>query len=197
MAQGNQQDLPPYVRFETKAVEDRTQQLAQGRYGFKDVDFAHITRPGSRDTVVKEALVWLADVERGAQDGRVPVEWPRAFRAGYEAWKKGQELPVQGTPIKGWGGATPAQQETLVALGVRVVEELAAAPEEVCQRIGIGALTLKQKAQAWLLAAKDQGAVSEQVATLLRDNEALRRQLDELLASVAELKARQTEPAPL
>lgn len=44
----------------------------------------------------------------------------------YEAWLKGQELPLEGTPLAAWGGISKEVAEAFIKAGVRTVEEVAA-----------------------------------------------------------------------
>ena len=157
---------PPYVVFERRAVEDRTASISAGHYMSRDVDYAIITRPGSRDTLDKEALVWLAELREKARTGSIPQAWYDGFNAAYKAWKDGEELPVDGTPIKGWPILSPAAQKDLINAGIRTVEDLAEIPDQELSIIGTGALSFKQKAKSWLLAASDKGKVAEQLAAL-------------------------------
>lgn len=180
---------PPYVRFEKRAVEDRSIVIKTGVYGFKDVNMAKITIPGQKDTVERFADDWLVDVQKRAEAGQIPPEWPDLFTRAYEFWKKGQEMPLNGTPIKGWQVMTPAQQENLVAVGVLTVEDLSELSDEATQRIGTGAVSMKLKARAWL---KEAGSVGSVAA----ENETLRRDLDSanaLAASQAAMLANMAE----
>lgn len=159
-------DRPPYVMFERRPVEDRTESSKAGHYVSKDVDFAIITRPGSRDTVEKEAVPWLAELDTRVRAKSIPANWAQAFRESYNAWKKGEELPENGTPIKGWQMLGPAAQKDLIQAGVRTVEDLANLPDGEIGQLGTGGISLKQKATAWLAAAKDTGKAAAQIADL-------------------------------
>ena len=53
--------IAPLVRFERHLEEDKLASLAQGRAVTRDVDFAIITPPYSKDEVFKEALAFLRD----------------------------------------------------------------------------------------------------------------------------------------
>ena len=159
-------DRPPYVVFERRAIEDRTASIAAGHYCSKDIDMAIITRPGSRDNLEKEARVWLSELREKARQQMLPPAWYDAFNSAYESWKKGEELPENGIAIKGWPVLSPAVQKDLIASGIRTVEDLANLPDGELGTIGTGAVSYKQKAIAWLDAAKDKGKVIEQVAAL-------------------------------
>jgi len=180
---------PPYVAFEVRAVEDRTKLLSEGHYGTKDVDFAIITRPGDRDTVEKPALEWLKELAVKAKQEMIPQTWVVAFNAAYKAWKEGEELPVDGVPIKGWPILSPSAQKDILAAGIRTVEDLAAAPESTLALIGTGALTFKQKAAAWLLAANDFGKVTEQMVSQATQIEQLTNLVREQAEALKQYKA--------
>jgi len=158
---------PPYVMFERRAVEDRAASLAAGHYVSKDVDFAIITRPGSRDTLDKEAIVWLSEIREKGRMNAIPSTWFEAFNASYKAWKDGEEVPPNGTPIKGWPILSPSAQKDLIHAGIRTVEDLADMPDQELSVIGTGALSFKQKAKSWLAAAQDTGKLAEQMAALV------------------------------
>lgn len=46
------------------------------------------------------------------------------IQAAYEAWKSGNELPTDGTPLEAWGGVNKGQIETLKRMGIRTIEGL-------------------------------------------------------------------------
>ena len=75
-------------------------------------------------------------------------------------------MPVNGTPIRGWGVISPAQQETLIKMQVLTVEDLSLMNDEGAKRVGMGGLDLKNKAKAWLSQLDDKGALTIQMADL-------------------------------
>lgn len=107
----NREERPAYVRFERRPVEDKEASIREGRYMAKDVDFALITPPYSKDCVEQKVTRWLEDLERGVRDGRIPQQWATLWKEGYQKWQNGQEMPLHGTPILGWGVISPAQAE--------------------------------------------------------------------------------------
>lgn len=159
-------ERPPYVAFEVRPMEDRTASLASGHYMTKDVIFAVVTRPGSRDSSDFEAETWLKNLKTKAETGQIPGNWYDAFLSKFEAFKRNEELPENGTPVKGWQVISPSVQQSLLQVGFRTVEELAAAPDPEIQRIGMGAITLREKARTWLAEAKTVGVSVEKIADL-------------------------------
>ena len=187
----DRKERPASVKFERVAVEDKAASATAGRYVAKDVDMAFITPPYSRDIFKMKVTDWLTNMRQDVANGRMPEEWAQNYRKAYDAWKNGQELPLNGTPIKGWGVISPAVQEELLRLNIRTVEDLAKVTDEGQRAIGMGAIDLKNKAAAWLAQMDDKGGVTLKMASLEQQNaqlkgnvETLERQVRELLAVV-------------
>lgn len=179
---------PPYVQFETRSVEDREATLKAGHYVGTDVIFAIVTPAGTRDRIEREATDWLANIEEGVKQERIPSFWLDAYRRRLEDYKNSRETPEEGTSIIDWPSASPSQIKTLIDINVRTIEELAAANEETVQRIGMGGRALKEKARAWLDASKDNGQVAEEIAQLRVRNEELERRDEEREQRLAALE---------
>ena len=160
------EDRPAYVRFERVAVEDVEATLKAGHYVAKDIDMALITPPYSKDVMKYKAKAWFDILKQDVNNGRIPQAWVDRYQETYSAFQKGQDIPLVGTAIKGWGIISPAQQETLIKMSVLTVEDLAAMNDEGIKRIGMGGIDLKNKAKAWLLQLKDNGALAVQMADL-------------------------------
>lgn len=182
-------ERPPYLTFERRAVEDRNASNAAGHYVSRDVDFVVLTRPGSRDTVEKEVDGWLKDCAAHVKNQRMPGTWLTAFRDAYASWKAGEEIPEKGTPVKGWPVLSPSAQKDLVAAGIRTVEDLAEIPDQDLQGICIGAAQFKAKAKAWLLAAKDTGKLAEQLTSMQQTLESLRLLTETQAAEIQRLNS--------
>lgn len=141
---------PPFVQFEIRPVEDREASLKAGFYVARDEHFAIITPSGSRDRFEFIVSEWLARMRREVQSERIPGAWYDHYVAKYEAWKKGNDFEVEGTPLKTWPPISPAQLSSVASLGIRSVEDLAGASEEAIQRMGMGGRALVVRAQTWL-----------------------------------------------
>ncbi len=190
-------DRPAYVRFEKVAVEDIAASKKEGRYVAKDVDFVLITPPYSKDIFKQEVPDWIAQMKQDVQNQRLPQEWADRYLDSYRKWQAGQEAPLHGTPIKGWGVISPAQQETLIRLNVLTVEDLAIMNDEGVKRIGMGAIDMKTKANAWLSQLQDKGPLTQEIASVKRENELLKSSVETLTRQVQELMvANKTERAP-
>lgn len=173
---------PSYVVFERRAVEDRVASLSAGRYMTKDLDFAVITPVGSKDRIPRQVDEWFSSLEQQAREERIPPAWVNQYKEAYAAWKKGEEIPLHGTPIKGWAVLSPAHQLNVVSADILTVEDLAQANDEAMKRIGLGALELRDKAQAWLKSAGNQGIMTQEAAALKAKN----RQLENSIAGLEE-----------
>jgi hypothetical protein len=165
--------------------------MKSGRYMAKDVDFALITPPYSKDVVEQRVDKWFDKLAIDIKNNRIPAQWVEGYRASYQAWKRGEEMPPEGTAIKGWGVISPAQQENLIRINVLTVEDLAVINDEGLKRIGMGARDLKNKAVAWLSQLRDKGALTMEMASVKNENEQLRAtvgvlesKLNELLAAI-------------
>jgi hypothetical protein len=183
----SREERPAYVRFERVPIEDKQASLKAGHYVAKDVDFALITPPYSKDVYKTKVTQWFVNMDQDVQNGRLRQEWADQYKKSYEHWKNGQEIPLNGTAIKGWGVISPAQQEILLKMNVLTVEDLAGINDEGLRRIGMGSMDWKNKAVAWLAQLKDKGPLTQEVAALKSENVLLKTTVDSLTAKVHEL----------
>lgn len=198
---------PAYVRFERRAVQDKAASDAAGRYIAKDVDYALITPLYTKDVIIHKVSDWMPKLAADVENERIPKQWADAYRKGYEAWKAGEEMPLNGTPIKSWGVLSPAQQETLIRMSVLTVEDLAAINDDGIRRIGMGGVDLKNKAIAFIKSGNDTGKLVMENASLKAQLDVAIKTIDGLTTSVEELSdvvrrldkqnaPRETEAAP-
>lgn len=185
-----QKEMPAWVRFEVRGVEDRAATIANGHYTERDVEFVLITPPYSKDCIDKEVSAWLLELDEHLRNNRLPQGWVDGYKAKYKAWKAGLEIPEDGVPIKGWSMVSPAVQNNLLAIGVRTVEALAKINDEGMKRYGMGALDLKNRAIAYLKTAKNVAPVAQENAALKAEMADLKAKLEQVMESNAELKRR-------
>lgn len=178
------EDRPAYVRFQRRSMQDHAASLAAGKYVAKDVDYALITPPYSKDVVELKVDRWMTTMADDVRNERLPTAWREQYVDAYERWKKGEELPLNGTPIKGWGVLSPAQQENLIRVGVLTVEDLAGINDEGMRRVGMGSVDLKNKATAWLSQLADKGPLTMEIAALKRANAEKDGQLEALTKKI-------------
>ncbi|MEQ1580906.1 MAG: hypothetical protein ABL964_09965 [Steroidobacteraceae bacterium] len=188
-------ERPAIVRFEKVPKEDKAASLAAGHYVAKDVDYALLTPPYSKDEVRIKVEQFKLQMEADVRNQRMPAEWQEMYLTAYEKWRNGQEIPLNGTPIKGWGMLSPAMQETLIRMSVLTIEDLAAINDEGLRRVGMGALELKNKAVAWLQANKDHGPLVMENAALKTKVTVLESSHANLQAQIDQLKAMIPQPS--
>lgn len=185
----DRKDRPAFVRFERVAVEDKAASLREGHYVAKDVDYALITPPYSKDVFKQKVTSWFESLKTDVQNERIPQEWVDLYQRQYQAWQNGQEMPLNGTPIRGWGVISPAQQETLIRMNVMTVEDLAKINDEGIKRVGMGAIDLKNKANAWLAQLQDKGQITLEMAALQSENALLKSNLADVTANMQAMQA--------
>lgn len=188
--------LKALITFKTESVEDRAQSLATGHYAHKDVDFATVTAVGGSPVVeleiTKERLnAWKAD-----EDTKYRYE-------AYMAWKEGQEPPLKGFNIKEWPTASASQVKTLLEHGIKTVEQVAEIPDGITEKLGYGFITLKTKAKDWLANSQNAGKIVEeinalkvQMASILEENEKLKKKNELLELQTAENSSKETLRLP-
>ena len=92
----------------------------------------------------------------------------------YEMYMKHQTTPVNGTPLEAWVRITRAQIAEYKALNIFTVEQLAELPDGYGHNI-MGFQNWKQKAQAFLMAAKGQGEFDRMQTELKKRDEEIER----------------------
>ena len=180
---------PAFITFHTVPRHLPVQSQKEGRYIARDVDMVTVRQIGATDSVVFEVDGWLAQNKIEVSNGRLPKEHADLYATSYERWKSGQEIPLEGTPIKTWPVISPAQVEALVRVGLRTVEDLASLNDEGLRKIGMGAVELRQKAKAWMAAAQDKGKLTQDMTALQRTNEQLHNTVATLTAKMEALQA--------
>ena len=66
---------------------------------------------------------WPENKRGGASYQDAVAKWT-VIEPAYEAWKKGTEIPLDGTPLEAWAGVTKEMAAALKKLDVRTVEEV-------------------------------------------------------------------------
>ena len=178
MQMSSEKSTPPFVTFEFVPTEDRAETIRCGRLISVDVAYVNVTQPGSKDVFKGLANEWLNQMTSEVQGGRLPAAWLTAWKADYAAWQANEELPAKGTSVKTFPGLSPAQIKNCLGIGIRTLEELAVANEEVIHRLGMGAREMKARAVEFLKQAEQGASTSELLA--------LREEVARLQATVKE-----------
>lgn len=143
-------ELPPFVEFEINTIEDREATLEAGSFVGIDVDMIKVHPAGSKDCIIRNYKEWLEQKKQDASEGRFPKSHLFMIQEQYQAWKNGTPKPTWGTPLKDWKHATPQLLKAMGAVHISTIEELALANEETIKRLGMGARSLKAKAEMFM-----------------------------------------------
>lgn len=129
-----------------------------------------------------------------------------SIRPRYEAWKTGNELPMQGTPLAAWNGVTPEQADILKASNIRTVEEVAELNDATRARIPLPGLQELIGSAKRYVASSDFAQFQktlvdkdEQIRRLERSDAIRNEEMDEMRRALAEMRnalaASQPQPA--
>lgn len=181
----------PFVRFQSRLVEDRKETRKQGRIVEKMQHLALVTVPGERSIHPEELPGWWSKLDEQVQAGRMPEQWVDAWKAAFEKYQKGYALPAEGTPIRGWRLVPDTIQDHLIQLNIHTVEALANITDEALAHVGIGAREFKDRAKAWLSQNNDQAGTAIKMAELEQENASLKASVAGLTERVNALVAGQ------
>lgn len=131
------------------------------------------------------------------------------IKPAYEAWKSGQELPEEGTPLGAWNAITAEQAATFKTAGVKTVEQVAQLTDATMTRIAVPRIRdLVTQAQRYIastdvtkfsqeLAAKDRQIENQQEQLTAQSEriEALLQKVDALANMVVQAKVEDEEEA--
>jgi hypothetical protein len=126
---------------------------------------------------------------RGSENPAVALANMRwdAIRPRYDAWKAGQELPPEGTPLAAWNGVSRQLAEKLRMHGVRSVEEVAALTDSHIQGLGIMGLRNIIEGAKRFVTAQDKNSVTNALAEKDAQIADLRSKMEDQAAQMAEL----------
>lgn len=170
---------PAVPVFFTEAVKMEFKSKQAGRPIFEDREMVRIIIPGDRRSMVVEIV---------NDDHR--QRWPKE----YEAFKAGQEAPLEGTALADWPQLSRARVEELAYFHIRTVEQLAAVTDNHLQNLGMGARDERERARVFLDVAKNGTAALSKLVTRMEAAEAkagaLETALSEANARLAALESR-------
>jgi len=167
------QDGALLVQFYMRPLLDKDASEAAGRAIYRDTEFVRIMSPGDKTTIIDRPT-------------RIVEDEPARFSKQYEMFKRGAQEQTSGTPIGLLPGISESQVEEYKYLGLRTVEQLAAAPDSVVLRV-MGMVDAKQRAQRMLNAfeGRKDSERDDRLAALEAQNKALTEQLQALAEKAA------------
>ncbi len=129
-------------------------------------------------------------------DGTLTV-W-HALEPHYKRWKEGQEAQTEGYALEGWaGGITKGQIAACKAIHIYSVEDLSRATDDAVQRLGMGAMKLRDNAKAFVSSLNGEGAkLAKENAEMKETIADLQRQMDEDRKTLKDFLAKQGLPEP-
>lgn len=170
--QQSEADKKLLVLFYKGVVKNETKSTEEGRPIFDEIDLVKIITPGSRDSFVGDATE--------SYQLRFPAQWAR--------YKAGRSQDVGGTPLNMLPWLTEAQVMEFQALQIKTVEQLAGISDALAQKF-MGFHAIKQRAQAYLNAAKDSAPLLKMEAELKKRDDAIAQLEETVAALVAQQKA--------
>lgn len=191
---------PPRVRFEMREIEDRGASLAAGYMVPKQVAYAIVNPSGSKEEIERVADEWLVTLMSTAKDYGDPERAAfhqklyDAVKSAYDGWKKGQEVPEHGVPVRTSLLFTPAERNAILHANIYTLEELAECSEQAMGLIGMGGRLLKERAIKTLAASRDIGKVVQENEHLKAKLDAAHTRLETLEAAIKELQRDDDRP---
>ena len=176
--QTNEADKSLLVKFFIKPRQDKAASAEEGRPIFRDTEYIDIKIPGNRGS---GACRPATDEDRN----RFPEHYAR-FK------QRVTDEKDEGTPLAEWPQMSRSMAEELAFFHVKTVEQLAnMADVQVAKFKGL--FEIQAKAKSWLNQAKQDRKyyeVEKEMASLRADNDALRKEMMNVLEA---LKAQQDE----
>jgi hypothetical protein len=172
--QMNEDDKRLFVQFFVEAVEDKLKSVEEGRPIFREVVNVRIIAPGSRDSTVTRAT----------------LHYQNRFQKQWDRFKKALEQTHEGTPLEQVPWLTVGVIAELKAMNCFSLEQLAGMSDSLASRM-MGMHSFRQKAQAFLQAAKEAAPFTKMQAQLEeRDVQigVLQEQVKQLMAANAAKK---------
>lgn len=148
--------------------------IAKDIEGWDGKPFVRIMIPGDKNTIIEQPV-------KEDHKKRFPRQWLY-----FQMSQENPDAPEVGTTIESWhldakDEIGKAQVEELRILKFRTVEQIAAASDNQLQRIGMGGVSLREKAKAYL--------VRKNRSETQKELDDTKQQLAQLQAQMAELIA--------
>lgn len=156
------------ARFYAHQVKDIAKSEALGRPAYRTIDCVTIIIPGDNGNIVNRR-VKPSDMER----------WPKQW----EAYRKQQDYVPDGTLLDNWPRLSRGQVEDLKYNNIFTVEQLSEVPDNLLDRLGMGARRMREHAKAYIEAA----ATGVPSARLVEENDRMKAQVQLLTSQLGEL----------
>lgn len=131
--------------------------------------------------------MWISRLSGERSDD--PMIW-KAIKPAYEAWKRGEEIVEEGTPLAAWGAIPPRAMQAYRGQGIRTVEILARLEDTALERMPLDARKHRDMARKFVEVANSDTTRMAQKAKEQDDEIAM------LKAQLAEIQAQSAAKAP-
>ncbi len=159
------------------------------------VTFAPSHSP-TNTTTTERVRVLMPDPARMGEDTDgeklrfMTARWAQIEPA-YEAYIKGQEIPLNGTPLAAWPGVIPEQIEVFKQFGIRTVEDVRDLSEGQIDRVRLPNMRELRKQAALFLENSDAAKAAEREA----QKDAMLEEMAQKIADLETLLNDKTAPA--
>lgn len=172
---------PPHLRFEDVSFKDNAASLKAGRAIFNPGLVVFLRSPGDEKCETPYVVEQIQKNAEGKEETIYPwlihlkekLHHEFISKAHYDFcinsikhWKENQETMVQGTPITEWPLLKKSEADNLKSIGILSIEQCAEMTEEAMSSYGMGARTLKEKADSWINANSNPGQAAEKISAL-------------------------------
>lgn len=132
----------------------------------------------------------MGDDQDGGKLRFMTARWSQIEPA-YDAFLKGQSIPISGVPLAAWPGVNPEQAEVLRQHGIRSVEEVRDLAESVLDRIRLPNMRdLRNQARLFI-----ENSATAKAAAREAQKDAIIEQMAERMAAMESLLEERTRPA--
>lgn len=171
-----EQDKALSVRFWLHPRENPAETKKQGRPIYDEVEMVSIMAPGNQKTE------YTARADRVHYDSNVGRQWTYAerFSEAYDAFKRGIEDHMHGTPISEAPFLTVGQKAEMRASKIATIEQLAAMSDRDIRSKGMGFRAHVDAAKAYLDTTTGSASLSGEMEALRRQNEEMANRLKSL-----------------
>lgn len=166
-------DAGLFVQFYMESVKDEEASSKEGRPIYADKEYIKIIPVGDKNTVICRPVRTSWDGNNAPDTER----WPHQ----YAAFKNQQVQVNEGTPLEQWPPLTKSQVMMMKSANVHTVEQLAAVSDQNLGNLGMGARSLREKAEAYINNSKDGAGLS----ALQEKNERLEKEIEALKNQMA------------
>lgn len=181
-----------FAEFFVQATLDPRQSAEEGRPIHRDKEMVRIRWAGDRKRELVAPAHEKAILVRGDNGGgSVMISYSERYAREYEAFLRGKQDSVAGTPVDLLPGLTESLIADFKAVKILTIEQLAGVQDRDLPKIGMGSRKWRDAARAFLDHSADTAAVNK----ISAENEDLRSRLSQMEAMLAEMQGRAV-PAP-